>query len=62
MFYEDCASTVRCRRQEFTFARHIVVLSDAEITATVSDLCYLVIFLVTLKRKEVRAILNLLSV
>ena len=62
MFYEYCASTVRCRRQEFTFARHVVVLSDAENTATVSDLCYLVIFLVTLKEEEVRAILNLLSV
>ena len=62
MFYEYCASTVRCRRQEFTFARHTVVLSDAEITATVSELCYLVILLVTLKKSEVRAILNLLSV
>ena len=63
MVYEYCASTtVRCRRQLFTFARHVVVLSDAENTATVSELCYLVISLVTLKRKEVRAILNLLSV
>ena len=25
IFYEDCASIVRCRRQEFTFARHVVV-------------------------------------
>ena len=52
MSYDDCASTVRCRRQEFTFARHIVVLSDAEITATVSELCYLVISLVTLKKRS----------
>ena len=59
--YEYCASTVRCRRQEFTFARHIVVLSNAENTATVSELCYLVIFSVTLKRK-VQAILYLLCV
>ena len=45
-----------------TFARHIVVLSDAEITATVSELCYLVILLVTLKKGEVPATLNLLCV
>ena len=62
MFYEYCASTVRCRRQEFTFARHVVVLSNAENTAMVSEVCYLVIFSVTLKKKEVRAILNLLCV
>ena len=62
MFYEYCASTVPCRRQLFTFARDVVVLSDAENTATVSEFCYLVILLVTLNEGEVQAILNLLCV
>ena len=52
MFYVYCASTVRSTRQVFTFVRHKVVLSDAENTATVSELCYLVIFLVTLKKEN----------
>ena len=52
MFNEYCASTVRCSRELFTFSRHVVVISNTEISDPVSESRKNELFVVTLKKKK----------
>jgi hypothetical protein len=62
MVFEYCASTVRCSRELITFSRHLVVISNTEISDPVSECRKNELFVVTLKKKEVFCLLRIVNV
>jgi len=62
MFFQYCASTVRCSRELITFSRHFVVISNTENSDPVSEWRKSEKITVTLKKRQVFAVLRMVNV
>jgi hypothetical protein len=62
MFFQYCASTVRCSRELITFSRHLVVISNTENSDPVSEWRKSEKITVTLKKRQVFAVLRMVNV